>query len=444
MSNNKKKQMSLIAAGSAMYTRKVSVSKDPDFLKVVDLIRGADVSFMNFEGSIGHPDSYPIKPYSFASYFFGEKWIAKEYSWTGFNLTSLANNHMNDWSPESIYESQKQLEEAGIVYAGAGKNLTAAREPGYLDTSNGRVALISIDSSHEQGEFVQPPMASDPKGMFKGRPGNNTIRYNVVIDAKKETIDQLKKIRKELNLENFRGREGDKEGQIFFPNGGNPGITFRESNEPGFATESYQKDVDANLDWIKNAKNMADYVIVSHHTHANGNKKTGPYAETPADFVKKFAHDAIDAGADICLFHGMHGKGIEIYKGKPIFYDLGWFSWMVESLPRYPYDLYDEWNLDPYHSKPIDITNARPAGQFGVSPLWNQGYLYDFKMEGEKVVEIKLHPIHQGRHLPIYERGLPRLATGDQAVKILERQVEMSKEFGTEIKIENGIGVVKL
>ena len=39
MSNNKK-QMSLIAAGSAMYTRKVSVSKDPDFLKVVDLNKG--------------------------------------------------------------------------------------------------------------------------------------------------------------------------------------------------------------------------------------------------------------------------------------------------------------------------------------------------------------------------------------------------------------------
>ena len=108
-----------------------------------------------------------------------------------------------------------------------------------------------------------------------------------------------------------------------------------------------------------------------------------------SDFVKKFAHDAIDAGADICLFHGMHGKGIEIYKGKPIFYDLGWFSWMVETLPSFPYDLYDNWELDPYSSLPIDITNARPAGQFGVSPLWNQGFLYDFKMKDGEVIEIK-------------------------------------------------------
>jgi hypothetical protein len=53
------KTLSLMASGSAMYTRKVSVSKDPDFLKVVDKLRNADVSFMNMEGQIGHPDAYP-------------------------------------------------------------------------------------------------------------------------------------------------------------------------------------------------------------------------------------------------------------------------------------------------------------------------------------------------------------------------------------------------
>ena len=70
---NSSKTLSITASGSAMYTRKVSVSKDPDFLKVVDKLREADVSFMNFEGQIGHPDAYAIKPYSFASYFFWRK-----------------------------------------------------------------------------------------------------------------------------------------------------------------------------------------------------------------------------------------------------------------------------------------------------------------------------------------------------------------------------------
>ena len=44
--SNENKVLSLMASGSAMYTRKVSVSKDPDFLKVVDKLRSADVSFI--------------------------------------------------------------------------------------------------------------------------------------------------------------------------------------------------------------------------------------------------------------------------------------------------------------------------------------------------------------------------------------------------------------
>ena len=66
-----------MACGSAMYTRKVSNSKDPDFLKVVQKLKAADVSFMNFEGQIGHPDAYPIKPYSFASYFLVKNGLQK-------------------------------------------------------------------------------------------------------------------------------------------------------------------------------------------------------------------------------------------------------------------------------------------------------------------------------------------------------------------------------
>ena len=49
-----------------------------------------------------------------------------------------------------------------------------------------------------------------------------------------------------------------------------------------------------------------------------------------------------------------------------------------------------------------------------------------------------------GRDKPIWERGLPRIAKGKIAQEILTRQVEMSKELGTKIIIENDIGIVKL
>ncbi|MDG2272166.1 MAG: CapA family protein, partial [Halioglobus sp.] len=127
MTTGKSREMSVVAAGSAMYTRRVSVSTNEKFLEVVKLIRDNDVSFVNMEGHIGHPDAYPLKPYSFASYYAGEPWVAEEYKWTGFNLAALANNHASDWSPDSLYETQQLLDECGIVHAGTGKNLTAAR-----------------------------------------------------------------------------------------------------------------------------------------------------------------------------------------------------------------------------------------------------------------------------------------------------------------------------
>ena len=44
----------------------------------------------------------------------------------------------------------------------------------------------------------------------------------------------------------------------------------------------------------------------------------------PADFLPLLFHKAIDAGADVVIRHGPHElNGIEIYKGKPIFYSLG-------------------------------------------------------------------------------------------------------------------------
>src|SRR5262249_33936954 len=47
------------------------------------------------------------------------------------------------------------------------------------------------------------------------------------------------------------------------------------------------------------------------------------YAPRPASFVEDFAHRAIDAGAHAVLGHGAHMlRGVEIYKDRPIFYNL--------------------------------------------------------------------------------------------------------------------------
>jgi hypothetical protein len=62
----------------------------------------------------------------------------------------------------------------------------------------------------------------------------------------------------------------------------------------------------------------ADVVIASHHWGLD---------HEVLDYQVEIAHTAIDAGADLVMGHGPHlPLAIEIYKGKPIFYGVGSFS----------------------------------------------------------------------------------------------------------------------
>ena len=62
----------------------------------------------------------------------------------------------------------------------------------------------------------------------------------------------------------------------------------------------------------------ADIVVASCHWGLG---------EEVLDYMTEIAHAAIDAGADIVIGHGPHySLPVEIYRGKPIFYGLGSFS----------------------------------------------------------------------------------------------------------------------
>lgn len=62
----------------------------------------------------------------------------------------------------------------------------------------------------------------------------------------------------------------------------------------------------------------ADIVVASHHWGL---------AEDVLDYQVEIAHAAIEAGADVVMGHGPHyACAVEMYRGKPIFYGLGSFS----------------------------------------------------------------------------------------------------------------------
>jgi poly-gamma-glutamate synthesis protein (capsule biosynthesis protein) len=97
-----------------------------------------------------------------------------------------------------------------------------------------------------------------------------------------------------------------------------PRVTNRAGVSPIILTMADDNELDAYIDEIKALRPRVDVLISSHHWGLAGEV---------LQYQKQIAHAVVDAGADIVMGHGVHYiTPIELYKGKPIFYGLGCFS----------------------------------------------------------------------------------------------------------------------
>jgi poly-gamma-glutamate synthesis protein (capsule biosynthesis protein) len=155
----------------------------------------------------------------------------------------------------------------------------------------------------------------------------------------------------------------------------------------------------------------------------------------------------IDEGADLEVGHGPHLlRGMEIYKGKPIFYSLGNFLGQNELVPKMPSDAYDRFRAAPdltpgqvYQKR----TNNDQAG-FPADPRYWESVLPTLAFEGGELKGIELTPITLGWKESRFNRGRPRLADKDDAARILARFADLSKPYGTSLKIDGTSATVVL
>ena len=176
---------------------------------------------------------------------------------------------------------------------------------------------------------------------------------------------------------------------------------------------------------------MSDVVLVSLHAHEQGESK-----EIPAEFLPVFAREMIDQGADLVAMHGPHLlRGMEIYKGKPIFYSLGNFIGQNELVPKMPADAYERFRADP-DLTPGQVYQKRTNNDQGGFPsdrrYW-EWVLPELTFAEGKLAGIELIPISLGWTEARHKRGRPRLAEGEEGRKILDRFAALSKPFGTTI-----------
>ena len=137
-------KISLFLAGDAFQSRQLTVYEGVEDIKpLFDRVKAADVSFVNMEITIHDFEGYPFGGDKRDAYGQADPAVAQDVRQMGFDMVSLANNHAMDYSAGGLKATIRHLESAGIVHAGAGMDLGEAREPAYMETGKGTVALIS-------------------------------------------------------------------------------------------------------------------------------------------------------------------------------------------------------------------------------------------------------------------------------------------------------------
>jgi len=346
--------------------------------RIRSLLRG-DVVFTNFEGAIAEAGQSVTGG---GRGFLAPAEAIDALHMFGFNLLSLSNNHAFDLKETGVDNTLREVKRRGIAHAGLGATQAEAAAPAYLRVGNMTVALVASAS-----------------GLIASGGGARVNELRVMAG---DTVNEA-----------------------------NADLPGAPANVPN------REDAARILQSIREAKARADIVVVYQHNHVFGNRSFNTlFSEGMSDrlepnaWLKDWTHAEVEAGADIVVMHGaplLHG--VEIYRGKPIFFCLGNF-----------------------------IYNIPPAITYISEPMTWESVVAYLEFQGKTLRSITLRPIamnYVGNGQPdvhsqytsnefLYTRGLPSAAEGAQARYILERVAEYSKPFGTRLVIDEGAARIEL
>ena len=355
----------------------------PAAVPVIQGLLKGDAVFTNFEATVAEKG----ETVSEGRGFLAPPEALDALTTFGFNLLALSDNHAFDLKATGIQNTIRAADSRNIIHAGTGNNVAEAVAPGYLHTPKGTIALIASASG----------LITAGASATADRPGVNELRVEA----------------------------GGKENEATEDLPGAPG------NTPN------QDDSQRILQSIRDARQHADLVIVYQHNHVFANRSFStifteglPERLAPNDWLKKWTHAEVDAGADIVVMHGaplLHG--VEIYHGRPIFYDLGNFIYNVPPTLTYidepmnwesaiAYAQFQGKNLQSISFRPIVLNNVG-EGQPDIHNEYTNNQFLD-------------------------TRGLPSPATGARAGYILQRLADASKPFGTTLEVNGDTAEIKL
>ena len=267
----------LVSGGDVMFEDRLAALQPPASVGVKEALAHlgrADICFINCEMPLTRSGSRVEKTFNLRS----DPEIGHDLAALGVHVVSLANNHMLDYGYDGLRETLQTVDSLGIARVGAGLTLDEALRPHIRSVSGKRFAFLGV-------------AATLPPGFAAGvdRPGVAPIRVSFSFEV-------------DTNL-----------------------MAEQPGTAPLVRTCAVQADVDRVTAAIAGARREADHVVVAVHWGTTRRRVT-PYQGMIAEYQGPLGRAFIDAGADIVLGNHSHNlHGVEVYRGRPIFYSLGNF-----------------------------------------------------------------------------------------------------------------------
>ncbi|MBK9072391.1 MAG: CapA family protein [Myxococcales bacterium] len=247
------------------------------------------------------------------------------------DAVSLANNHARDYLDEGVLETVQHLDAAGLPWFGGSYDASLGDAPLYVETAGitiGFLAWTTVD-----GDFVNDSYPTDKAETPTNLDPDEAWQY----DARSwgyagktfTAATAPRRIGSAWRL--FRDAEATMSEVDVAASWASLMAVYPELQDwvarrgHGGATGWS----DARLQKITETKAVADVVVAQFHAGFQ-------FQPAPSSAVRRNAHAAIDAGADIVICHHPHVlQGAEWYKDKLIIYSLGNFIFDQDFLSTY-------------------------------------------------------------------------------------------------------------
>jgi poly-gamma-glutamate capsule biosynthesis protein CapA/YwtB (metallophosphatase superfamily) len=392
--------------------------------------------------TVGNKEHYVIDSRNWA-HGHGNNWapkeLAKDLAELGFDLLAPGEG---DGGVEGMKSSAYWYDQVGIKIAGQGPNLATARMPVFQQLAKGRVALVSAFPVPDRGAGSNAIVAGNRDGNNgSDRFGLNPLRLTVWNVVTAPMLQQLKAMKEAVMA---RRTEPDVARPMAVTEDAPDRVTlfadqrYMAGPKPGeFHYEMNRADLEAQVLATRNAKEYADFAMFTMHVHQNRSAFQA-YSQDhyPVNYLKDLAHTLVENGMDMFVGHGNHTmQGIEIYKGRPIFYNLGNFA-----VHRFGAD-------DSGTGTMTDIERGESGTEWLQQYINLVAYVAVSKYQNGALEEVRIYPVDLGvdrASRPWSKMSIPMTPSPELANRILADIQKYSEPFGTKITIEKGVGIIRV